>query len=611
MAHNGVILWKKTSTIRSSGVGKEDRRRMAEYINSYLDETNKKRSGLTITSKGMPVPSKLKSSAQYLTKKRKGDVYICGFLRKLVVDYAGKPLDEMTNEEKAEAAETVWWHKLQEKNLTKIGHKIVASLAPEVCEKMRAAGLDIDAELLLIVDKMFRTYMGTFYPGHEEGYMLGIHHDKAHIHPHILLFPQTDQGLALNVSHWSKTKEIGADGKHIRKDFQGVLKKACEAAAMEMYRDKVLKQKPQPRGYGMDAQYGDCERLLSQHAVTVASILPGKDVTARSVPVREAMEAQPDEVLMPALKASMEYRDREFSKLSGMTKEELEARLARFQKMRKEDAAAVFAKASLPECQMPPRTRFSDDLTRVKGVVAGWHRLKWGSPAFSETSEGKWMLQRSKVDDYLGRWIGSAIKDTTTKFGHLDRSASLQGRDYVYACKREHTQRQLLELRSVAHHQQAHHAAQMAKVAAARNRRHESLKAWRVRTHILDLDITETQAALRKIEPPYIKQNRANTPVVVSLNRVKITPEDMEHARKAYLARKQGMPLPVHPNDLPEPVATETEEPAELPVPAKHIKGTASLEPVILNESPLTTLHKPVTPTEINQVLADELGISL
>ncbi len=107
----------------------------------------------------------------------------------------------MANEARVAACKKVWEDLIERHGeVKKYAYKYVYSLDPRFCELMVAAGKDIDALLIHGSRGVMRNFQEKYYPDDKVGYLVGIHHDRQHIHAHLLLFPYTANGVPLRVT---------------------------------------------------------------------------------------------------------------------------------------------------------------------------------------------------------------------------------------------------------------------------------------------------------------------------------------------------------------------------------------------------------------------------
>lgn len=200
-------LWRKTSTAKTKET-------VSTSILSYLDETSKKealeesrKQGYAAVQNGVSAPQEL--GINYLSKEEKGRVRVYGFLRDDVSRLGGMPSHLLDNDQRVIACHRAWMSRLEEHpGVKKFAHKYVLSLDPRFCELMGAPGKDADALLVQGVRTVMRRFQEKFYPGDRLGYMVGIHHDRKHLHAHVLLFPFTENGQHLRVTDKGEDKRF-------------------------------------------------------------------------------------------------------------------------------------------------------------------------------------------------------------------------------------------------------------------------------------------------------------------------------------------------------------------------------------------------------------------
>lgn len=193
-------IWKRTSSPKGNRVIRKD-------IKSYLSEHTKP--GVDKESlKAGNHPNWLKNGVDYLTKEEQGKLKVYGFLREDVFRQTGRIPHRMENDELIHACLNAWVARKQCKDIKRAAHKYVLSLNPELCEVMAETGHCADELLTQSVRRVLKRYQEKYYPGEKLGYLLGIHHDKAHLHAHVMLFPTTESGKLLLVTDYSKKNKI-------------------------------------------------------------------------------------------------------------------------------------------------------------------------------------------------------------------------------------------------------------------------------------------------------------------------------------------------------------------------------------------------------------------
>lgn len=509
------IIWKKTHTCKSTAG-------LRRYIEQYLDETQKSTPPANPSVRGKP--SSLRSGIDYLTKKEKGDIHIFGFLRHQVETETSKLAHELSNAEKADAAETVWKRRLKEKGLKKVAHKIVIALDPEICEMMTLARLPVDEELLRIVQTGFEEYRQKFYSGHQIGYLLGIHHDRKHIHAHIMLYPQTDRGKPLNVSHDSKvTLENGAT---VCVDYQGFLKRSVERLAKDLYEKKI---KNPLISYDLPIEYRSHPRVLTWDALGKTS-QSKPDYSAarqiRSMQDRSRNCAKVAEELTAAL-------DRRLEIFESIPSSEAPARLEQAKKKQRLVRAEIARQAHLArrstkiDLFRELKDQLYKDVFRVRKVLCGSRRLVWSVPAFTESADGRWYLQRMKQGDRLGRFMNQAFeniqeayeKSETVKIMRQIRELTSPAKkspfvpDFFPAFwrkKRAVCDEQLAGLRQVQKARLAQIEEELTALKEKKRENLERLQACKLQMEELDLDVADMAAKCQGRLPLYLLKHKGD-----------------------------------------------------------------------------------------------------
>lgn len=109
------------------------------------------------------------------------------------------------------------------KHLKRIAHHLVASLDPRLCHRFVGAGYPADAVVLSAFADAMQVLNSRFYPGESLGMLCGIHHDRPHIHAHVLVHPLTDLGRRINMT---LDGSCHVNGVKYRVPYQQVLKGA-------------------------------------------------------------------------------------------------------------------------------------------------------------------------------------------------------------------------------------------------------------------------------------------------------------------------------------------------------------------------------------------------
>ena len=406
--HKRCIIFKKTSTSRSGN--------LAGYIRRYLDETKKRENSINPDgSTGANVANRLQQGKDYVTKHEQGRVHVHGFLREEIYKECGKHPHELEAGELTTVIPNVWKRKIREKSLKKTAHKIAFALDPEICEMMMMAGIPVDETLLGIVNTTFKNYAEEFYPGQELGYLAGIHHDKKHVHAHVLLYPQTDQGTPINISHHSKRRL--SNGRVVRIDFQGFLKDTVERLTRRMYLDKVRRvAMMQDRPTDVKAQ----SKMILLTAIRrtrkeMPTTADPQGFWSRVLSVRKQLEGsvggESHNVVEQEVRATYEERLQNFNQLSPENAQAvLDRALEARDKLKKEQEAAnkTFASQSKERSKNNPWKALQvlrRECFRAKKLVLKGKELNWSVPAFLQHAEGKWFLRRMEQKDELGKTL--------------------------------------------------------------------------------------------------------------------------------------------------------------------------------------------------------------
>lgn len=223
-----LAVWKKTSSPK-------DIRAVRKGVAEYLCERLKK--GIDAEAlRANNHPNQLKQGLDYLTKEDSGRMRAFGFLREDVMRLTGQIPHQMDNDDLVAACLQVWETRLSRKKIKRVAHKYVLSLCPELCEVMAKTGHSADELLVSSVSELLRRYRDKYYPGEKIGYLVGVHHDKAHLHAHAMLFPTTESGKVLRVT--DEGEERGD-----RKPFQFMYKLAPKIVD-RFFRREIKGQSP-------------------------------------------------------------------------------------------------------------------------------------------------------------------------------------------------------------------------------------------------------------------------------------------------------------------------------------------------------------------------------
>jgi len=524
------ILFKKTSTCKVNNLG--------SYIRRYLDET-KKRENRAQTAEhpafGANVQNRLRQGIDYLTKeKRQGALHLYGFLREEIFKESGKYANEMSHEELGNTAIAVWRKKVAEKELKKAAHKIVFSLDPEICKMMKLARMPTDEILLGIVEQTFKAYADEFYPGQALGYMAGIHHDKEHVHAHILLFPQTDQGNPINISHRSKTK---VEGRTVRIDYQGFLKSTVEKLAKRMYLERIKKPITTME---LPIEYRAQRKMVlitavdmtenEMHAATKKGEAYDRSQFWRQVlgkkRLMEASVTSPDgaKAYQAALRGTYEKRLKNFEALTPeiaqvtldkaiSTKEKMESDLKELAKK------AISDNRSRKESDTPWHSmrKLNRECYRVKKLLFKGKDIKWTVAAFLNDNEGRWYLKRMEKPDKLGKTMKYVFNETSRAFDEADRQDGHRGKlgkaksiiGMGWRLRRDIVDRHLTVIDQVKKQLQKEAQIEMENETRRREKEKERKAELSAMIQLMTLQILDCSSKLKDKKPLYLRQFEA------------------------------------------------------------------------------------------------------
>ncbi len=247
MSNLEQLVLTKGRLIRQHGLLKKTRmitseRSLSDFILSYIDETAKY--GLTEEGKRVIGYTRatrdqgifLKEGIEYLTKEEQGNLKVYGFLRDDLHKHLGEAPHRVPNRKRVEGAYLVYSNRLKKKGITSMGHRFVISIDPRMCEIMAAAHISVDEALEDISRTVLRRFQERFYPDDRLGFMVGIHHDRKHIHAHVVLFPTTEKGKLLAVSDGLRKK-----GRSYREDRLTFLRETTQTLTKRFYEKEIAK----------------------------------------------------------------------------------------------------------------------------------------------------------------------------------------------------------------------------------------------------------------------------------------------------------------------------------------------------------------------------------
>jgi hypothetical protein len=558
-------IFKKTSTAK-------DTKALRRYIASYLDETGKSYSPtqkFNYTQPGMQAKMAqrhkaatiLRPGVDYLTKQGKGDLKAYGFIREDIERLSGKQFHQLSNAERADYCEQVWSQRVADKKLTKVAHKLVVALDPELCEIMREANLPVDEELTAIVRNALRRYQEKFYPGEKLGYMVGIHHDRKHIHAHILLYPQTASGRPINIS--TSSKVVMPDGTIRRVDFQGELRTKIEHDAMALFRDKI-KYPVQTVGYDFDAAAQ--ERILSKLAMEgwekERERLKAGGVNPTTLEkftwvsqARQLLASMEPTKLREVLVRGYQQESEGFDSLTKTEAKEQLAILERNQQEIKRELARLFARPSRFAELKAIRTENSavrNDYFKARKLLAGWRRIDWACPIQVAEPGRLWLHQRAAVNDQLGRIISATLNLLSEKHARFGYNPKGLARLVITQAM----QGQLEKLRKLEEQRHQENKSKIASIKLQKKQEREQLQAMRIALDVVTLNILIAKAKIAGKTPFFLTQfqgySLTGTPLPLHIRQKPKDNKEMERRINVATRQREQESTPISMEELME-----------------------------------------------------------
>jgi hypothetical protein len=216
----------RTGIIRKWRALKTDRS-VRRLLSQYLDETRKHvdRFGPARNS-GNPSYAAMvvdgaapqRPGVDFLDNGRAG-LHVYGFLNQKIESAAG-PTWELSQDRLVSVLRR-WWLS-STRGFKKKAHHFVFSMDPRLSASFAGQGIPVDDMMLAAVAEAFLVFNNRYFPGGTLGWVAGVHHDRFHVHVHVLLYPTTSTGKSLNVSRNARTL-VG--GKEIRVGYQETLER--------------------------------------------------------------------------------------------------------------------------------------------------------------------------------------------------------------------------------------------------------------------------------------------------------------------------------------------------------------------------------------------------
>jgi len=225
---------------------------ITQRIRHYIDEETKpeKRSYHKKQNDG-PLPV---GNRDYVSHQRHS--FVRGFFIEQIQQRTGIAPHLMDSVDMLKQVDVIWKENLlkdrRKKDLAAM-HTAVISLSPVYCKLLSDSGKDTDAYLLDIASKSMRHLEKQLLPifSKREGkklkqedvklaYVVGIHHDRQHIHAHLAIYPFTKRGDFVKIA---TDKKRGFDAYNAVRDFSR--KYALEKFKKELYAPALMIEKGQ------------------------------------------------------------------------------------------------------------------------------------------------------------------------------------------------------------------------------------------------------------------------------------------------------------------------------------------------------------------------------
>ncbi len=232
------MILKRTKSLRQPS-------KAMAWVKDYLDEAAKHK-GQDVSQLGLGIGKK------YLCSRPPGLLTAHGYIRRQVDEIRQQTAPEtgdasgaMKNNRAVQEFVRRHCRSQREKGRKIIALRLIASLDPDKVEAMVRYPVDLDRILVSAIEGTLSQMAAKYYPGDELGYVIGLHHDaldrfgRPHLHGHVLLLPQTRNGLRVSMSNHTCP---GRDGKFVkmlwgaREQFCEIASNLLEAAAPARYR---------------------------------------------------------------------------------------------------------------------------------------------------------------------------------------------------------------------------------------------------------------------------------------------------------------------------------------------------------------------------------------
>lgn len=395
------VIWKRTSSPTSVQT-------IRKNITKYLSENTKE--GVDVAAAvAQNHPNWLKEGVDYLTKEDQGRLKVYGFLRDDITRLCGKFPHRMDNNDLVDACFDAWNARLKKKNIKRVAHKYVLSLDPQLCEVLMQTKHSADELLTNSVRQVMRRYQEKYYPDEKIGYLVGIHHDKAHLHAHVMLFPTTERGKLLRI-----TDESSQQGG--RKPFQFM--RSTAEKEIERFYNKEIK-------YPYKATQKDNQRYTQPRILAFVSMSKAEQAVkeqklsletrgAWMFQERERLLHGPQDALQGALKEGYKRAEQVYSSLLYYQNKDTKS-LERFEKNL--NSKMNNAKNELDSCYKELaaiKKEFSETSRTRRSLfedVSYWAHFRFNH---AHISQGGYNMRDHKVADWAASKLGKS-----DALGHL------------------------------------------------------------------------------------------------------------------------------------------------------------------------------------------------
>lgn len=393
-------------------------RTISDYIYSYLDETSKR----DVTEEGKKIKAydelvrhekqNLIEGIDYLTKEQRGTLKAYGFLRDDIAKATGKVPLHMENNERIVAAHNAWMERLKYKKTRTYGHKFVLSLDPRLCQILNESGKSVDEHLTQFCRTVMRRYQEKYYPNERIGYLMGIHHDKKHIHAHILLFPTTETGKVLAVTDGSRRSDL--KGKRARP--HKFMQKLADNLVHKFYEKEFV--------YPARSSQREVHELTQKKLLTRAALMnveekfpDSKDDKWKKVVSEKnrLLKLPEDELRIELSKAYESDVSKYHTIVKRVAKQEIaEQAVEQMESKMAQQREAMDGLSNKLKKLNQQRLEIIKKRQKMMRDLSMWKRLKdlhrttpVGTFGFNNSDVGRWFYERMKEDDDFGKLLKS------------------------------------------------------------------------------------------------------------------------------------------------------------------------------------------------------------